>query len=98
MLFVEHEEIGAPDSTAEYNLMGILTSLQLMEPLQIALIVSSGCMSGYLRLSLLLRACGVQILFRQSMPSEGMVKLTNEDIKWLVMRVNSGFFIVVYKV
>lgn len=26
-----------------------------MEPLQIALIVSSGCMSGYLRLSLLLR-------------------------------------------
>jgi putative transposase len=28
------------------------------------------------------------------MPSDGMVKLTNEDIKWLVMRVNSGFFTV----
>ena len=38
--------------------------------------------------------CGVQILFRQSTSSDGMVKLTNEDIKWLVMRVNSGFFTV----
>jgi hypothetical protein len=28
------------------------------------------------------------------MSSDGMVKLTNEDIKWLVMRVNSGFFTV----
>jgi hypothetical protein len=28
------------------------------------------------------------------MPLDGMVKLTNEDIKWLVMRVNSGFFTV----
>ena len=28
------------------------------------------------------------------MPLDGMVKLTNEDIKWLVMRVNSGFFAV----
>ena len=36
----------------------------------------------------------MQILFRQSMPSNGMVILRNEDIKWLVMRVNSGFFTV----
>jgi len=28
------------------------------------------------------------------MSSDGMVKLTNEDIKWLVIRVNSGFFTV----
>ena len=28
------------------------------------------------------------------MPSNGMVKLTNEEITWLVMRVNSGFFTV----
>jgi putative transposase len=40
------------------------------------------------------KICRVQILFRQSMPSDGMVKLTNEDIKWWVMRVNSGFFTV----
>lgn len=26
------------------------------------------------------------------MPSDGMVKLTNEDIKWLIRRVNSGEF------
>jgi hypothetical protein len=28
------------------------------------------------------------------MPSDGMVKLTNEDIKWLIIRVGSGFFTV----
>ena len=38
--------------------------------------------------------CGVQKLFRKSMPSDGMVKLTNEEIKWLIRRVESGFFTV----
>jgi len=28
------------------------------------------------------------------MPSNGMVKLTNEEIKWLIIRVGSGFFTV----
>jgi transposase len=28
------------------------------------------------------------------MPSDGMVKLTNEEIKWLISRVKSGFFTV----
>lgn len=28
------------------------------------------------------------------MPFEGMVKLTDEDIKWMVRRVSSGFFTV----
>jgi hypothetical protein len=28
------------------------------------------------------------------MPSDGMVKLTNEDLKWLIIRVGSGFFTV----
>ena len=28
------------------------------------------------------------------MPSDGMVKLTNENIKWLIIRVNTGFFTV----
>jgi hypothetical protein len=37
---------------------------------------------------------GVQLLFRKPLPSDGMVKLTNEEIKWLISRVGSGFFTV----
>jgi hypothetical protein len=42
----------------------------------------------------LYEVCGVQILFCKSMPSDGMVKLTNEDIKWLIIRLSSAFFTV----
>jgi len=33
-------------------------------------------------------------IISRAMPSDGMVKLTNEEIKWLISRVDSGFFTV----
>jgi hypothetical protein len=48
----------------------------------------------YFNFALIRCSCGVQILFRKPMPSDGLKKLTNEEIKWLIIRVGSSFFTV----